>query len=476
MKWAHLANYDSYNEIENDDLRYHSEEYFDDAHEDDENNHSNGNVVKRGITRLYKFRMEYGKPGGVKLSRYFDVDLTARKLVMNRPGQLLRSFRTKLRRTYILPNQDTPSKLNEVSAKYTTILKAKEWVNFVKYTPTQAYKVKSAAGKMARSKCLYPHTMGRGGYAHVKEQMYNNLFPILCVHKEIEDKIKEGTLKVDQGADIITVVLGKEKGGYARGVGSGVTYKSVDETSYCSISPQNDLGALLKRCKIIVWDEAPMAYKLCFEALDHSLRDILRKNRYDTCQQTFGNMMMVFGSDYGQVHPVIPKGSRQDIVSTSLKEPYLWDHCNVLKLTANMRTSKGATPTPEWTSVKGVFLVNRLALLFTILTLCVLWRSNRSKQEYAAAGTIKQNYVSILLMLLRLRQACDHPLLVKGCNLDSWWKSSIDKAKKLPPEKRTGLLELLGSFFSNLHRMQSSRYYHALSRQDPPGRLAAGQL
>ncbi|GJX99766.1 transposase, Ptta/En/Spm, transposase, Tnp1/En/Spm-like protein [Tanacetum coccineum] len=204
-------------------MGYHSEEYFDDAHEDDENNHSNGNVVKRGITRLYKFRMEYGKPGGVKLSvtfdalnrisgkhralfssflgdmvrehiglkilawnkvgseardklwdeitRYFDVDLTVRKLVMNRLGQLLRNFRTKLRRTYILPNQDTPSKLNEVPAKYTAILKAEEWVNFVKYTATQAYKVKSAAGKMARSKCLYPHTMGRGGYAHVKEQM-----------------------------------------------------------------------------------------------------------------------------------------------------------------------------------------------------------------------------------------------------------------------------------------------------------------
>ncbi|GJW30507.1 hypothetical protein Tco_0047382 [Tanacetum coccineum] len=41
---AHLANYDSDNEIENDDLGYHSEEYFDDAHEDYENNHSNRNV------------------------------------------------------------------------------------------------------------------------------------------------------------------------------------------------------------------------------------------------------------------------------------------------------------------------------------------------------------------------------------------------------------------------------------------------
>ncbi|GJX71199.1 hypothetical protein Tco_0308370 [Tanacetum coccineum] len=43
--------------------------------------------------------------------------------------------------------------------------------------------------------------------------------------KETEDKIKEGTLQVDQGTDAMTIVLGKEKRGYARGVGSGVTYK-----------------------------------------------------------------------------------------------------------------------------------------------------------------------------------------------------------------------------------------------------------
>ncbi|GJX23122.1 hypothetical protein Tco_0227567, partial [Tanacetum coccineum] len=71
-------------------------------------------------------------------------------------------------------------------------------------------KVKSAAAKMARSKSVYQYTMRRGGYTLVKEKM---------------DKIKEGTLKVDHGIDAMTVVLGKENGGYARGVGSGVTYK-----------------------------------------------------------------------------------------------------------------------------------------------------------------------------------------------------------------------------------------------------------
>ncbi|GJY61243.1 transposase, Ptta/En/Spm, transposase, Tnp1/En/Spm-like protein [Tanacetum coccineum] len=300
-----LVNYD--NDNENDDLGYQSEEYFDEVQEDDENNHSNGNVVKRGITRLYKFRREYGKPDGIKLSvtfdalnrisgkhralfssflgdmvrehiglkilswkkvdseardklwdeitRYFDVDLTVRKLVMNRLGQLLRNFRMKLRQTYILPNQNTLSKLDEVPAKYSAILKAEEWVNFVKYTTTKEYQVKSAAAKMARSKSVYQHTMGRGGYAHVKQKMIENKeiepdeepprgimwlkgrvnkdgqFPddeIRSVGdklKETEDKIKEGTLKVDHGTDAMTVVLGKEKGGYARGVGSGVTYK-----------------------------------------------------------------------------------------------------------------------------------------------------------------------------------------------------------------------------------------------------------
>ncbi|KAL2341934.1 hypothetical protein Fmac_009874 [Flemingia macrophylla] len=64
-------------------------------------------------------------------------------------------------------------------------------------------------------------------------------------------------------------------------------------------------------------------------------------------------------------------------------------------------------------------------------------------QEYADAGTVKQNYVNILLMLLRLRQACDHPLLVKRYNSNSLWKSSVEMAKKLSQEKRLSLLKCL---------------------------------
>lgn len=69
--------------------------------------------------------------------------------------------------------------------------------------------------------------------------------------------------------------------------------------------------------------------------------------------------------------------------------------------------------------------------------------SREQFKVYADAGTVKQNYVNILLMLLRLRQACDHPLLVKGHDSNSVWKSSLNTAKKLPKDKIMYLLSCL---------------------------------
>ncbi|KAJ8761391.1 hypothetical protein K2173_001522 [Erythroxylum novogranatense] len=64
-------------------------------------------------------------------------------------------------------------------------------------------------------------------------------------------------------------------------------------------------------------------------------------------------------------------------------------------------------------------------------------------KEYAAAGTVKQNYVNILLMLLRLRQACDHPLLVRDLDSNTFGRSSVEMAKKLSQEKQLHLLNCL---------------------------------
>ncbi|KAL0661156.1 hypothetical protein Bca4012_097993 [Brassica carinata] len=66
-------------------------------------------------------------------------------------------------------------------------------------------------------------------------------------------------------------------------------------------------------------------------------------------------------------------------------------------------------------------------------------------KAYADAGTLNQNYANILLMLLRLRQACDHPQLVKGFSSDSVGKESEKAAKRLSREVRVSLLNRLES-------------------------------
>ncbi|KAH6832386.1 SNF2 domain-containing protein / helicase domain-containing protein / zinc finger protein-like protein [Perilla frutescens var. hirtella] len=69
--------------------------------------------------------------------------------------------------------------------------------------------------------------------------------------------------------------------------------------------------------------------------------------------------------------------------------------------------------------------------------------SRKQFKAYAAAGTVNQNYANILLMLLRLRQACDHPLLVKGLSSDPVGKVSSEMAKILPREMIVSLLKHL---------------------------------
>ncbi|XP_031095170.1 uncharacterized protein LOC115999462 [Ipomoea triloba] len=43
------------------------------------------------------------------------------------------------------------------------------------------------------------------------------------------------------------------------------------------------------------------------------------------------------GGDFRQILPVIPKGTRQDIVQASINSSYLWNNCEVLRLTKNLR-------------------------------------------------------------------------------------------------------------------------------------------
>src|ERR1051325_4363791 len=117
---------------------------------------------------------------------------------------------------------------------------------------------------------------------------------------------------------------------------------SAIENSICKIDKKEELAALLKLTDLIIWDEAPMAGKYCFEALDKSLKDIMSENN-DTSEKIFGGKTVVFGGDFRQILPVVPRGSRSDIIYATINASYIWDHCKVLKLTKNMRLQTGSS-------------------------------------------------------------------------------------------------------------------------------------
>ncbi|KAL6531708.1 hypothetical protein OROMI_028071 [Orobanche minor] len=63
----------------------------------------------------------------------------------------------------------------------------------------------------------------------------------------------------------------------------------VDEKSYCNkIKLGTEMTELLKKTKLIIWDEAPMTHRYCFEALDRSLKDVMRSPDGEPSPKPFG--------------------------------------------------------------------------------------------------------------------------------------------------------------------------------------------
>lgn len=77
-----------------------------------------------------------------------------------------------------------------------------------------------------------------------------------------------------------------------------------------------------------------MQHRHAAEAVDRTCRDIL-----NVPDRPFGGITVVFGGDFQQILPVVPQGSREDVVSATLLRSDLWKHVKVLKLIQNMRVA-----------------------------------------------------------------------------------------------------------------------------------------
>ncbi|XP_058768177.1 uncharacterized protein LOC131641899 [Vicia villosa] len=111
------------------------------------------------------------------------------------------------------------------------------------------------------------------------------------------------------------------------------------DNSTCNIEYNDDVADLLRQTKLIIWDEAPMAHKHAFEALDRTLKDVM--STYSNSKEIFGGKVVVFGGDFRQILPVVPRGSRSDIVHSAINASYIWRNVEVLTLTHNMRLQSG---------------------------------------------------------------------------------------------------------------------------------------
>ncbi len=74
-----------------------------------------------------------------------------------------------------------------------------------------------------------------------------------------------------------------------------------------------------------------MQHKHTFEAVDRTFQDLTGLDR------PFGGVVVVMGGDFRQVLPVIPKGSRAQIVQASLNRSILWNDIQLMRLHQNMR-------------------------------------------------------------------------------------------------------------------------------------------
>jgi len=125
----------------------------------------------------------------------------------------------------------------------------------------------------------------------------------------------------------------------------------INDDSTCNIAQRSLRAKLLMATNLIIWDEAPMMNKMCFEAFDRTLRDIMKNVDDANNGKPFGGKVMVLGGDFRQILHVIKKGSWFDIIKAAINYSELWNCCQVLKLSKNMRLST-ATDTRTTNDIK----------------------------------------------------------------------------------------------------------------------------
>ena len=87
----------------------------------------------------------------------------------------------------------------------------------------------------------------------------------------------------------------------------------LTSSSTCNIKINSPEANLIRETKLIIWDEAPMAHRHAIEAVDRTIRDIMKSIDPSFKEIPFGNKVILFGGDFRQILPVVKDGSMNNI-------------------------------------------------------------------------------------------------------------------------------------------------------------------
>ncbi|TVU30936.1 hypothetical protein EJB05_22591, partial [Eragrostis curvula] len=91
----------------------------------------------------------------------------------------------------------------------------------------------------------------------------------------------------------------------------------------CNFTKQSGTAELLRSARLLIWDEVAMTKR---QSIDYIMG----------CDEPFG-VKVVFGGDFRQVFPVVPRRIRAQITNATLQMSYIWDWIRKIRLTQNMR-------------------------------------------------------------------------------------------------------------------------------------------
>lgn len=107
----------------------------------------------------------------------------------------------------------------------------------------------------------------------------------------------------------------------------------ITDTSVSTMRAMSPDAEILRSAVLIIIDEVTILTKDGLRCIDALLRELNQSNI------PFGGKVIVIGGDFRQTLPVIPKGTRADIIENCIKSSILWPIFQQISLSKNTRSA-----------------------------------------------------------------------------------------------------------------------------------------